>query len=268
MWRTGAEGKLKPMTGVLCLVLAVCCAAVVASVQEITDEEILERAAERVAAYPELKNMEARASATVLKMDKNWQPKKTTRVEKIVLVVDGLRSEEILSAQETVKGRTKDVTAKYKEDTRKQEKKARKRRAKRGDEDEEERGGRLEFTREQMFPFDQEKRVEYSVTRKSGSYVGQRSVYVIETRAKVPSDERLEGLYYIDKQTFDVLQAELHFSEKPKMVKRFELEAQFKVLPEGHLVMERSLLRLHVGLIVKSIRIEAREEYREYRILD
>ena len=49
---------------------------------------------------------------------------------------------------------------------------------------------------------------------------------------------------------------------------RFEMEARFKVLPEGHLVMERSLIRIHVGLVVKSIRVEAVEEYRDYKILD
>jgi len=227
---------LKPMTGLLCLVIAVYCWPVNASVQEITDEDILDRTAERVAAYPELKNMEAHATATVLNMDKNWKPKKTTLVEKVVRVSDGLRSEEILSAQETAKGRTQDVTAKFAKDARKQEEKARKRRAKRA--------------------------------AKGESYVGRRSVHVIETRAKVPSDERVDGLYYIDQQTFDVLQAEVHFSKNPKMVKRFEMEARFKVLPEGHLVMERSLIRIHVGLVVKSIRVEAVEEYRDYKILD
>lgn len=259
---------LKPITGLLCLVIAVCCWPVNASAQEVTAEEILDRTAERVAAYPELKNMEARASSTVLNMDKNWKAKKTTLVEKVVRVSDGLRSEEILSARETAKGRTQDVTAKFAEDARKQEEKARKRRAKRAAKGEEEEGGRRDFTAEQMFPFDQERRGEYTFTRKGGSYVGRRSVHVIETRAKVPSDERVDGLYYIDQQTFDVLQAEVHFSKNPKMVKRFEMEARFKVLPEGHLVMERSLIRIHVGLVVKSIRVEAVEEYRDYKILD
>lgn len=255
-------------TGVLCLILTICCSAPLVSAQEITDEEILERVAERVAAYPELKNMEALATATVLNMDKKWQPKKTTLVEKIVRVEDGLRSEEVLSAQETSKGRTEDVTAEYVKDALNQKKKAEKRRAKQGAEDEDDGGGRRDFTMEQMFPFSPERRAEYEYARKDTSYVGRRSVYVIEARAKVPSDERVDGLFYIDKQTFDVLQAEVHFSKNPKMVKRFEMEAQFKVLPEGYLVMERSLIRIHVGLVVKSIRVEAREEYRDYKILD
>jgi hypothetical protein len=78
----------------------------------------------------------------------------------------------------------------------------------------------------------------------------------------------MEGLYYIDRRTFDVLQVEVHFSKNPKMVKRFEMEARFTVLPEGHLVLERSLVRLHVGLVVKSIRMEIQEEYRDYKILN
>ena len=260
--------RLKMTAGWLCLVLSVSGSSVNITAQEITDEEILDRVADRVAAYPELKNMEARASSTVLNMDKNWKPTKTTRVEKVVRVSDGLRSEEILSAQETTKGRTKDVTAKFAEDARKQEEKARKRRAKSGVAEDEEGGGRRDFTMEQMFPFDRERRGEYAFTRKGGSYVGRRPVFVVETRARVPSDERVDGLYYVDKQTFDILQVEVRFSKNPKMVKRFEMEARFAVLPEGHLVMEKSLVRIHVGLVVKSIRVEAAEEYRDYRILD
>jgi hypothetical protein len=252
----------------LCLIVALCCAAPQVSAQEITDEEILERVAERLEAYPELKNMEALATATVLNMDKKWQPKKTTLVEKIVRMEDGLRSEEILNAQETAKGRTKDVTAEFVKDALKEKKKAEKRRAKQGAGKDDEGGGRRDFTMEQMFPFSPERRAEYEYARKGGSYVGRRSVHVIEARAKVPSDERVDGLFYIDKQTFDILQAEVHFSKNPKMVKRFEMEAQFKVLPEGYLVMERSLIRIHVGLIVKSIRVEAKEEYRDYKVLD
>ncbi|MFA9453286.1 MAG: hypothetical protein ACERK6_05155, partial [Candidatus Aminicenantaceae bacterium] len=64
------------------------------------------------------------------------------------------------------------------------------------------------------------------------------------------------------------LQIEVGFAKNPKMVKRFEMEARFRVLPEGYLVMEQSLMRLHVGLVVKSIRMEVQEEYRDFKILD
>ncbi|MFA9453352.1 MAG: hypothetical protein ACERK6_05485, partial [Candidatus Aminicenantaceae bacterium] len=121
--------------------------------QGITDEEILNRVAERMEAYPELKNMEARVASTLHAMDKNWKPNKITLVDKVIHVTDGLRSEEILSAQETKKGRTKDVTAEMVKDARKQEKKARKRRAKKEEGNKEEKGGRREMTLEQMFPF-------------------------------------------------------------------------------------------------------------------
>lgn len=236
--------------------------------QGITDEEILNRIAERMETYPELKNMEARVASTLHAMDKNWKPNKITLVDKVIHVTDGLRSEEILSAQETEKGRTKDVTAEMVKDARKQEEKARKRRAKKEEGDKEEKGGRREMTLEQMFPFGEDQSQGYDFNRKADSYVGQRPAYVLETRAKTRSDERMEGLYYIDKQTFDVLQVEVGFAKNPKMVKRFEMEARFRVLPEGYLVMEQSLMRLHVGLVVKSIRMEVQEEYRDFKILD
>jgi len=257
------------MGPMLCVVLGLCLASSgITPAQGITDEEILDRVAERAGTYPELMNMEARVASTLQEMDKNWKPKKKTLVDKVIRVTDGLRSEEILSAQETAKGRTRDMTAKMVKEARKQEEKARKRRAKKGEGDEAEGGGRQELSLEQMLPFAQDRRGEYEFTRKGGSYVGQRSVYVIEASAKTPSDDRMEGLYYIDRRTFDVLQVEVHFSKNPKMVKRFEMEARFTVLPEGHLVLERSLVRLHVGLVVKSIRMEIQEEYRDYKILN
>jgi len=264
--RAGMRGSMVYM---LCVVLGLCLVtAWITPAQGITDEEILDRVMERVAAYPELKNMEARVASTLQVMDKRWKPKKTTLVDKLIRMTDGLRSEEILSAQETHKGRTQDVTAEMAKDTRKQEEKARKRRAKKGEGDKEKKGGRGEMTREQMFPFGEDRRQGYDFNRKGDSYVGKRPAYVLETRAKTRSAEWVEGLYYIGKQTFDVLKAEIRFAKNPKMLKRFEMEAWFRVLPEGYLVMERLLMRIHVGLVVKSIRMQVQEEYRDFKILD
>jgi hypothetical protein len=236
--------------------------------QENTDEEIIERTAERVAAYPELPDMEVEAVALLIEMDKHWKPKKRTEVEKTVRMVDGLRVEDITKATEHRKGRAKDVTGKFRNDARKNAEKARKRRAKQGPDDSEGGGGHRELSMDQMFPFGPEKRAGYDFSRKGSSYVGRRSVYVMEARSKARSDKFVEGLYYIDRETFDVLQVELRFAKNPRMVKRFEMEALFRVLPEGYLVMSSSRVRIHVGLVVKNIRMEASEEYREYRILN
>lgn len=97
---------------------------------------------------------------------------------------------------------------------------------------------------------------------------GRRSVYVIDAKAKRDSKEFVERLYYIDKRSFDVLQAEVPFAKNPTAVKRFEMEARFRVLEQGHLVLEWSRVRIHVGLVVKNIRMEAEEAYQDYTILD
>lgn len=236
--------------------------------QEITDAEIIERAAQRVAAYPELPDMEVKATALLIEMDKHWKPKKRTEVEKTVRMVDGLRVEDITKATESRKGRTKDVTQKFRNDARKNAEKARKRRAKQEPDDSGDGGGHRELSMDQMIPFGPDKRTQYVFTRKGGSYVGKRAVYVMETRCKIRSDKFVEGLYYIDRETFDVLQVEIRFAKNPRMVKRFEMEARFLVLPEGYLVMSASRVRIHVGLVVKNIRMEASEEYRDFRLLD
>jgi hypothetical protein len=72
---------------------------------------------------------------------------------------------------------------------------------------------------------------------------GRRSVYVIDAKAKRGSKEFVERLYYIDKRSFDVLQAEVPFAKNPTAVKRFEMEARFRVLEQGHLVLEWSRVR-------------------------
>lgn len=237
--------------------------------QGVTLEDIIARTAERVASYPDLPDVEIATESVLLEMDKNWKPKKRTEVEKTVRVVDGLRTEDITQATELRKGKTKDVTLKFRKDAQKNAVKARKRRARQGDGDSGGGGGgRRELSMEQMFPFGEERKDKYEFSRKGNSYVGRRSVYVVEARAKTRSDQFVEGLYYIDQETFDILQVEVRFAKNPSVVKRFEMEALFRVLPEGYLVMSSSRVRIHVGLVVKNIRMEASEEYLDYKIMN
>ena len=253
VWRGAALGIL--FSAVPLLILA----------QGVSDEIILGRTAERLASYPRLQNVEVRTISLLREMDKNWKPKKETKVEKWVRMRDGSQQEEILSALETKNGRSRDVTAKMAEEARKQAEKAEKQSAKGKPEEE---GRRQSLSIEEMFPFSENKQEHYTFTRQSDSYVGRRSVYVIEAKARMRSKKFVEGLYYIDKRSFDVLQAEVHFAKNPTAVKRFEMEARFRVLEQGFLVLEWSRVRIHVGLVVKNIRMEAEEQYQDYTILD
>jgi len=74
---------------------------------------LLDKIAEQINSYPELKNWKASVVSVLTEVDKSWKPKKVTRVLKTVRVTDKERSEEILRAEETEKGVTKDVTKKY-----------------------------------------------------------------------------------------------------------------------------------------------------------
>ncbi len=255
-----SKGWRKVTLGILAVAIPLLIAA-----QDGSDEFILGRVAERLTSYPEMQNFEVNVISLIKEMDKNWKPNKETKVEKWVRMHNGVRQEEILRAWETNKGRSSDVTAKMAEETRKQEEKAQTRREK-GEPKAE--GRRQSLSIEDMFPFSENKQKLYTFTRHSDSYVGRKSVYVIEARAKTRSKEFVEGMFSIDKRSFDVLQAKVHFAKNPTAVKRFEMEARFRVLEQGFLVLQWSRVRIHVGLIVKNIRIEAEEEYLDYTIQD
>ncbi|NOR15863.1 MAG: hypothetical protein GQ544_09170, partial [Candidatus Aminicenantes bacterium] len=94
-------------------------------------DSLVIKVAERMSSFPEIENYEAEVTSMFIKVDKNWKAQKTTVVEKIVRVKDGVREEEILSAVETNKGKKKDITQKQRDETRKQQEKARKKRAER-----------------------------------------------------------------------------------------------------------------------------------------
>lgn len=234
-------------------------------------EELVLKVAQRMEKYPEIKDYEAEVSSMLINVDKNWKAKKTTLVEKIVRSRGGIREEEILTAVETEKGKRKDVTRKMREETRKQQEKARKERAKRKKNGEKTPGGgdgRQDLTLEQMLPFSEEKRQGYIFRKGEDVSFEGKTVLVLESRAKVRSDKFFEGTYYIDPLSYDVLRAFIKPAKNPGPLKKMEMEFLFQVLPEGLLIPRETRVRIHVGLVVKNIRMEVQEVYRSFKALD
>jgi hypothetical protein len=221
---------------------------------------------ERLASHPKLDSWQARADSTTFQMNSDWKPKKTTTTEKIVTVDGGLWSEEVLSASETEDGKTRDITKKLQEEARdRAEKQARQTPDERKNE-QQNRGRRsLDMTRDEVLPFGPDKRSGYDFTVKGEAELDGAPVILLQSRSRVRSKEKLEGVYYIHPETFEVLRAELTLAKKPGPLKRLEMEVDFLVLPEGYQVMKKAVIRIHVGLIVKNIRIEAVETYSDYR---
>jgi len=229
--------------------------------------DVVAKIGERLAAGPKPRSWQARAHSTTSYLNSEWKPKRTMTAEKIVTVDGSFWSEEIIRATETEGGRTRDVTKTIQTEARKQAEKQR-----RSTEDERRnvqrsRGRRsLDLTREEVLPFGPDERSGYEFTSKGLAEFDGAPVILLQSRSLIRSEEKLEGLYYIDPETFDVLRAELTIARKPAPLKRMEIDVDFQILPGGYQVMRKAVMRLHVGIVIKEIRIEAVETFSDYLI--
>jgi len=226
---------------------------------------LVEKMAERVASYPKLESWQARALSTTSRMTSEWKPKSTVTSEKNISVDGGLWSEEILNATETEDGRTRDVTAKLRAEARERADKQRRSSADERNDEQRRRGRRsLDIARDEVLPFGPDKRDGYDFALERTIELDGTPVIVLRSRSRVRTQEKFEGLYFVDPETHDVVRAELTIAKKPGPLKRMEMEIDFGVLPGGHQVMKKAVMRIHVGLIVKNIRIEAVETYSDH----
>jgi hypothetical protein len=232
-------------------------------------EEILDKVAGRLASYPEPAAWKAEVLSTSREMDSKWQPKKTTVINKTVTMRDKVWTEDILSAVESEDGKEKDVTRKYRDDALKRAEKQRRRSAPENKEDERRRGRRsMDMDRDDLLPFLPGMRGNHDFFLRVPATLEGRQVLVLQSKARERSLEAYEGLYFIDPETFDVRRVELSPSKTPGPLKRLDMEIDFRLLPEGHLVIAKAKMRIHIGLVIKNYRIEAVEEYRSYEMLD
>jgi len=236
------------------------------SFAQVPDASVLvAKVGERIASYPKLESWQARAHSTKSRMSSDWMPKSTTISEKIVTLDGGRWSEEILSAQETEDGRCRDVTNKLRAEARARAEKQRRSAGEVRKNEPRSRGRHSpDVIREEAFPFGPEKRSGYDFAVKGPAELDGRPVILLRSRSRVRSDEKLEGLYYVHPETFDVLRAELTVAKRPIPVRRIEVEIDFLVLPDGYQVMKKAVVRVHLGLIVKNIRVETVETYSDH----
>ena len=90
---------------------------------KLSTTEVLEKVHAKIVSTPEMLNWEASVLTTLFEMDKNWEPKKKTIIQKLTTVRNKMRTEKILSATEYHEGNTKDVTDKFREEAEKFNKK-------------------------------------------------------------------------------------------------------------------------------------------------
>jgi hypothetical protein len=228
--------------------------------------EVVERLHEKIQSAPELDNWQASILTTLYDMDKNWKPKKKTIIEKIAVAKNKIRTEKILSAIEYDGEKTKDKTSKYQAEAEKFNRRNESNKGKKGGR----RGGRsrgMDLSQEDIFPFDENRRKNYEFYVREGLLEDKLEVYIVETRCKVRSSDYYEGEYYIHPETFDILRADLRPAKNPGPLKLLEMRIDFGRIPEGNLVIRKTKVRIHVGLIIKNIRMESEEIYSDYKLI-
>jgi len=237
-----------------------------------TDDKLtslLDKISERMESYTELENWSAMVTSTSIDMDKHWKAKKKTVIEKIITVQGEEIEEEILKVLEEKNGKIDDITRKVKAEIAIRKAKARKRKKESREKgDKEQGGGSFNLSLDEAFPFKAEKREEYDYSLLEDAVLNERAVYLLEVRARTPTDKKMEGSYFIDMESFDVLKADLRPSKKRNALKEFRMEAFFQVLPGNHFVLKETRIRVYVRFVIKNIRMEAYEAYKDYKILD
>lgn len=239
------------------------------SLQATDVADVVSKTALRLESYPELSHWQASVLSKKTEMDKNWKPKKETVVQKTILMKDKKRQERIQSAVEIKNGKRKDVTQDHINQAYKDMQKAAKERKKAKDKnDEEDRRGRMDLSLDEMFPFREKNKENYDFTLLEETALEGIPVYVLDAKAKQRTKDFFDGIFYIDKETWDIRRAELQLAKNPGPLKLMEMGMDFYVLPEGHFVLREMAVRIHVGLVVKNIRQEVIEEYTDYKILE
>lgn len=230
---------------------------------------LIDNASKQMDSHPQYDKWKASVISTTTKMNKNWQPEKVTVVKKIVRVINQERTEEIREVLQTEKGKTKDITEKYIMEIKKQrEKDKEKERERKLKGEKKKQKASLNLSWEEIFPFNKEKRMNYEFFQSEDSFIDQRPVYVLESRARIKNENFYEGKYYICKDSLNVLRIELKPSKSPKHVKEFEIDMDFQVLPQGYFVLKKSKLLINGGIFIKHIRMTSEEAYSDYEIMN
>jgi hypothetical protein len=224
---------------------------------------------QRLKSFPEMSYWQASVLSKKYEMDKDWKSKKETVIQKTVLMKNKIRQEKIQSAVEIKKGKKKDVTQKYINQAYKDLQKAARERKKTKDKGKEDQRRRhMELSLDEMFPFSEKNRDKYDFTLLEETAIAEIPVYVLDAKAKQRTKDFFDGIFYIHKETWDILRAELRLAKNPGPLKVMEMTMDFQVLPQGYFALKKIFVRIHVGLVVKNIRQEVVDEYSNYEILE
>lgn len=234
--------------------------------EETSVEQVVDRAYQRFVSYSEFGRWQALVVSSQTNADRHWQPEKISRVTKWMKVDGGLVDEEILEAIEIENGRTKDITDQYRKQRLERLKKIREEREKAEASGRTVRPG-LTLSLEDLVPFSEKNRDRYDFRLRDEAELNGQGVYLVEARARKRNVFLFEGLFFINRNSYDLERVEITPVKMPGFIHEFRLEADLE-LWQGQLVVKKLRIKIFGRFLLKSIRRIVEEEYLSYRPVD
>jgi hypothetical protein len=190
--------------------------------------------------YPQ----EMTAITQIREMDSRWQAKTVTWVEKKIFRSDSLRQVEIVRAIKREGDRETDVTVQHRQGQGNNKRS-------------------LVISSEDLFPFDPERRGLYDFELAQDSTWSGKTVKVLIVNANEKGENYYNGRYYISPDSFTVVAVSLSPSKFPKMVKSFNMCMNLGYDENGHYIARDFWMRVYANFLIKKIRFEIFEEYKD-----
>jgi hypothetical protein len=202
------------------------------------------------------------AVETLKEVDGDGRPKSVTTITKAVVFRDSTRADSILKAVETKGGKSRDVTKEWIEkDAKEKAGRERKKGTKTKD------GGKQEASfsmdSDDLFVFMKDVRGDYRFSRAKDTLIDGRSLRRITASPKTPAENRFFAEYVLSPDSATVMFARLTPGKFPKMVKHMDMSMQFMDDAGGHYFLDEFRMRFYASLVVKKIRMEIKESYKD-----
>jgi len=229
-------------------------------------DSLIQKIDTRMNAFKKNRQFECLVTSKQFQVNKNWEPEKTTIVEKKMTVDSSGAVFDIIRAVEIEKSKEKDITVDLREDVKK-EGHDQDRHEEENEDTENEEGGKRSVTlgSDDLNPFSEKNRSQFDFVLLPDTLADSTAYYRIQTIAKVPDEKRYQGIFWINQKNAVVERMKLEPSKNPRFVKDFDLAFRFEGLDSKHWVVKESKVHIYVSLLVKKIRIVSEETYSNYK---
>ncbi len=233
-------------------------------------DSLIQHVESRLNSYTDYDTFSVSVVSVTRQMDRKWEPTEEYYIEKKMTVHGKDGEEEIIKAVKNKKGEETDITEQVREEQKKAKEKAAKRNKKKEEKNnptEDEEKGQISLDLKDILPFDKDKRNLFEFYFLPDTVILSSTTYGIGVKVKEMSEQRYEGRYYFDKETYDLLFVDVVPSKNPKFVKEFNIKMWFDLLDSRYLIMTRDSMRIFAGFLIKKIRMEIDETYSDYQIV-